>query len=86
MQLKQLIEDVIANSGLISPKVELEERPTGTITGTITSVSFSGTSSAHYMKVIWDTLKTTVPKDSLARIKEITPLTPELRDALDKVE
>jgi hypothetical protein len=86
MQLKDLLIQIFQESELGDHKIELQELPTGTVFGTITSQTFSGKSSAHNIKVIWDILEKSIPEDKRKMIKEIVPITSEQQDVIDKFE
>ena len=69
MQLKDNVEELLKASELEDPKCELEELPTGTVFGRITSPSFSGRSLAQNSKAIWDVLEKNLPEAQLKRIE-----------------
>ena len=86
MQLKDLLMQIFQESELEDPRIELQELPTGTVFGTITSQSFSGKPLAHNIKVIWDILEKSIPEDKRKMIKEIVPITSEQQDVIDEFE
>jgi len=86
MQLKDLLIHVFQQSELENPKIELDELPTGTVSGTITSQTFAGQSLAQNKRLIWSILEESIPEDKRNLIKEIVPITPEQQDVIDEFE
>jgi len=86
MQLKDLLMQIFQESELEDPKIELQELATGTVSGTITSQTFSGKSLAHNIKVIREILEKSIPEDKRKMIKEILPINSEQQDVFDEFE
>ena len=86
MQLKELLIDVFKKSELKDPRIELEELPTGTVFGRITSPTFTGKSLSQNTSFIGDIINANIPEHERRKITEIIPITPEQQDVMDEFE
>ena len=86
MQLKDTVIYLLKESELEDPIIELDELPTGTVFGKVTSASFSGRSLAQNTNLIRNILKRSLPDSQLQKITELIPLTPDQQDIIDEFE
>ena len=86
MQLKDTVIYLLKESEIEDPMIELDELPTGTVFGKVTSASFTGRSLAQNKNLIWDILKRSLPDSQLKKISELIPFTPDQQDVIDEFE
>lgn len=86
MQLKDIVIDLLKESELDDPMIELDELPTGTVLGKVTSASFSGRSLSQNTKMIRDILKRSLPDSQLKKISELIPFTPDQQEVINEFE